>query len=402
MSSTEVRRRDILSRVPVPAAALRVLAPFALLVVVGCLLIDWRLVFAPGAVGHLGDLHVYVEGTRWWRDGKDLYDYRTGNGLGFTYPPVAAVLFTPLTAVDLTLVERLWTVFNLTLAVLLAVLLVRRGYGARGVPAQVVLAAATSVVLLQSLPVQANLVNGQVSLLLVVLVLVDVDRLGDRSRFGGVLVGVATAIKLTPGLFVVHDLVNRRWRRVVGAVAGFGVLTLVGLVVLPSDSLDYWGGTFAQTSRVGEFRYAGNHAIRGALARLGLDGVVATVVWLVVTVVVVVLALRTARTYERADRPLLAATVVGCATVLASPISWPHHEVWLTVAGLLLVACGRPPGRVFGAVSLLGYVCWGQLVSLATAASPTALDVLVELPLLACLVICVVPFAQRRPEADPA
>lgn len=395
MSSTELRRPGTRSRVPE-----RLLVPLGLALLAVCLVIDWRLVFAPGADGHLGDLRVYVDGTRWWRDGRDLYDYRTGNGLGFTYPPIAAVVFLPLAATDLAVVERVWTVLNLAFAVLLAGLLVRRVHGARSVAAQLVLVAAASALLLQSIPVQANLVNGQVSLLLTLLVLYDAAWLRERSRFGGVLVGVATAVKLTPGLFVVHDLVDRRWGRVVGALAGFGTLTLVGLVLLPADSMTYWGGTFAKTPRVGQFRYAGNHAVRGALARLGLDGAGATAVWLVVSIAVVALAVRTARIHERDDRPLLAASVVGCATVLASPISWPHHEVWLSVAGLLLVACSRTPGRVFGATTLLGYVFWGPLTDLATSASPAALHLLTELPLLACLTVCVVPFGQRRPEAD--
>jgi alpha-1,2-mannosyltransferase len=44
---------------------------------------------------------------------------------------------------------------------------------------------------------------------------------------------------------------------------------------------------------------------------------------------------------------------VGCATVVASPVSWTHHQVWLVLAGLLLVAGPRRARVAWGVVLLV-------------------------------------------------
>src|SRR4030081_3166402 len=51
------------------------------------------------------DLDVYRIGARVWRNGGDLYGpmpvTQSGKGLPFTYPPIAAVLLSPLTLVPM-------------------------------------------------------------------------------------------------------------------------------------------------------------------------------------------------------------------------------------------------------------------------------------------------------------
>ncbi len=70
------------------------------------------------------------------------------------------------------------------------------------------------------------------------------------------------------------------------------------------------------------------------LTRLMGDGTTTKVVWLVLAAAVTVLAFWWARrSYQRGD--LMGATLmVGTLSVAVSPISWPHHQLWL-----VLVAC---------------------------------------------------------------
>src|SRR2546421_1897216 len=60
-------------------------------------------------------------------------------------------------------------------------------------------------------PLRETVSFGQVNMLLLFLVLVDFRLfIGRGSRLGGVAIGLATAIKLTPGIFVLYLLLTRR------------------------------------------------------------------------------------------------------------------------------------------------------------------------------------------------
>ena len=62
-------------------------------------------------------------------------------------------------------------------------------------------------------PFRQTLSFGQINIYLGLLVLVDLLVLGRRgSKWTGVGIGLATAIKLTPGIFIIYLLVVGRWR----------------------------------------------------------------------------------------------------------------------------------------------------------------------------------------------
>lgn len=92
--------------------------------------------------------------------------------------------------------------------------------------------------------VSAHISFGQVNLVLMVLVLLDVTRRED-SRFGrwfprGLLIGVAAAIKLTPALFIVYFVVTKQWRLAIWSSIGFAAATAVAAVVDPAVSWTFW------------------------------------------------------------------------------------------------------------------------------------------------------------------
>ena len=69
-------------------------------------------------------------------------------------------------------------------------------------------------------PMRETVNFGQVNTLLLFLVAVDLLRLLPAgNRWAGVGIGLATAIKLTPGIFIVYLLVTGRWRAAVTAAA---------------------------------------------------------------------------------------------------------------------------------------------------------------------------------------
>src|SRR5207244_8037628 len=109
---------------------------------------------------------------------------------------------------------------------------------------------------------------GQVNLLLMLLVLVDLAQ-PDGRRWKGAGVGLAAAIKLTPAIFIGYLVLTRRLRAAVVACATFAAAVALGFLALPAPSRRFWfGGLFLNSERVGGVAYAGNQSVNGALVRL--------------------------------------------------------------------------------------------------------------------------------------
>ncbi|GGY20503.1 glycosyltransferase 87 family protein [Streptomyces tanashiensis] len=309
------------------------------------------------------DVMVYRAEGETVRAGGDLYAMRaTSANLGMTYPPFAALLFVPLTLVGVPLMRTLTTAGNLLLVVALVQLslqLVRPSLSRTDLWRTTLWVAA---VVVWCEPVWTTLRYGQINLLIAVAVLWDLTR-REGSRWAGLGIGLATAVKLTPGLFVVLLLAAGLllWRRDRGmnqwlrtALTATGVFlgtTLAVAVALPADSKRFWTETLFETGRVGFAEETANQSIRGVLARLmhtddpGM--------WWAVTAAVLggaamILAVRAA---VRGDK---AVAVVVCAftALMISPISWSHHWVWCVPLLILLADRATRVWPVTGAVAL--------------------------------------------------
>ncbi|OLR90313.1 glycosyltransferase 87 family protein [Actinokineospora bangkokensis] len=285
------------------------------------------------------DSSIYRAGALTYLRGQPLYaPLTTGEpwapALPFTYPPIAAILFTPLTLVPAQLGWALLAGLSLaSLAVLLLVSL------PRGTAAwQVALVAAVAVVLE---PVWRSLALGQVNLPLAALVAVDVLVLRGRPA-AGVLTGVAAAVKLTPLIFVAHLALTRRWADAGRALATFAGLNLLAALALPGDTWSFWTDALVDGNDATTNSWIGNQSVNGLLQRLTGEGGPALPVWLAVSAVVLALAAAAVRVLERGGDALGALLVTAFAGLLVSPVSWTHHWVWLVPLAGWLVRRGHP------------------------------------------------------------
>ncbi len=318
--------------------------------VVACALVCAALVRAL-AVGHTGfDLRVYRGAVQGWVNGRDLYAFGLGtHHLGFTYPPFAAFCMLPMALLPETATFVLnWLVIagaiGFTTWTVLARLPHVTAHG-RGFAMALVIPA---VCALQ--PVRDTITFGQVDVSLAALVLADLSLLDRRSRWAGVGIGLATAVKLTPGLFIVFLLVAGLRRAAGTAVVTAAGATLAAAALAPHLSWTFWTSTLFDTSRVGTVDSASNQSAAGVLSRLG-DGPHVPLYWLPLVLTIGALALVTAARMWRAGHRLAAFTMVGLAAAVASPISWVHH-LWWVVPGILLVldeGLGRRSRLLLGA-----------------------------------------------------
>jgi alpha-1,2-mannosyltransferase len=270
------------------------------------------------------DISVYRAEAQALSDGEYLYGPLQGvHGLG-TYPPFAAVVFLPLLLVSSGAADTLSLLLNVGLVVAAAYLSVRRLTASRAdLHLAVPLLAAVA---LWCEPVMLNNSLGQVNLLILCLVLWDFS-LTEDSRWRGVGIGLAAAIKVTPGIFIVYLLVTKRFRAAAGAIATLGATFAVSAVLAPRSTWDYWTHHLFEPSRVGRLENSTNQTVRGWLVRAS-HTVDTAAVSAVMSALILVLGLAAAAYCYRRRGDGSALLVVAVAGLVASPISWSHHWVW--------------------------------------------------------------------------
>ena len=163
------------------------------------------------------DFEVYRSGGR-HIFGSGLYSSQIevlGRHLVFTYPPVAALLFWPISHLSVFAGQILWNAINLLALLALIALSVAAARSRRLAPSdwRAALLLLTPIALLLY-PVRSDLALGQINVLLVLMILADLTTgLSWRGHSfpHGVLVGLAAAVKLTPLVFIPYLVVSRQW-----------------------------------------------------------------------------------------------------------------------------------------------------------------------------------------------
>jgi alpha-1,2-mannosyltransferase len=295
------------------------------------------------------DLMVYRDGSPTLLQGT-LYDWHLTEysgqfALPFTYPPFAAIVFIPLSWLPWIAVRVLWQVLSVACLwwlVRLSMKLIAKDRG-EAVDEDVWrrrVMFATAVALWIE-PVRTTLNYGQVNLLLAAIVLAGM--VSTRPVLSGLSVGVTAGIKLTPALSGIYFLATRRWAAAAWSAVAFAVTVGVAWVVNPAESKLYWFHLVGQAERIGPVGSAINQSLRAALSRTVGHDVGSGPIWLAGTAVAAVLAFFALRAAVRAQDVLAGVVSVQFFTLLASPISWSHHWVWMVPAVLWLVY-GRAAG----------------------------------------------------------
>ncbi|WP_436786885.1 glycosyltransferase 87 family protein [Yinghuangia sp. YIM S10712] len=333
--------------IPAPAEPQPRTIPFgAPLLAVGALVFAlalWACVEASQAWGYAwngGDLYIYFLGAHSVEDHSDVL-YSAGFGpleLPFIYPPFAALTFSWIVPDDFMDLKEAMSI--VTIACTFIVCWIAWGMlGYRRTIGRLGAALATAGVCLWLVPVNRSLQFGQINMLLLTFIVADVAT-PDRRGWKGVGIGLATAIKLTPGLFVVYLLLTRRFRAAGVAIGTFLATVVFAWFFLPGASKTYWTNVSEIGSRVNNEipLYAlDNQTLKGFSLRLFDGGFPGGPVAFLLAAAVVVLGLASAVIVSQRGHELAAATLVGLVGLLMSPLSWSHHYVWAVPALVLLL-----------------------------------------------------------------
>ena len=286
------------------------------------------------------DLQVYVYAVKDMLVGNDIFQTRTPFWhLYFIYPPVSAVLMTPLAFGSYLFWQIAWTV---------------AGVGASqsvlrrcGVPRGWKLALVGCVALIAVEPIRTTLGYGQVNTFLMALVVADLlprwPGAPERRRpQQGWLIGLAASVKLTPLLFGVFAFLAGKRRTAILAALSFAVFTGIGYLFLPRNTVEFFGGLAGGDTRTASPLYVGNQSLLGVFFRLIDNSRSTTLLGLGVAGIVALLGAGVGVHWWRRGQRVFAVALVGLCTNLASPLSWTHHYVWILPMGVAVLTQALP------------------------------------------------------------
>ncbi len=291
------------------------------------------------------DWAVYRYGSAAAWHGVDLYaanlhgEHLVAEGLPFTYTPFAALVLWPTNLGSPQFGIWAWGIASMLALLAVFAMVAPADIGHRAIAVFVAGAVSTATIM-----ATAHLEFGQINLFLMLLVIADLCRRPPGKDTGvagwlprGVLIGVAAAIKLTPGLFIIYLAVIKQWRMFWWSLAGCAGAFLAALVVRPALTIAFFThGLWHLADKVAlgsKFATSGNNSIQGVLAAVG-D-------WtrplaLVLTALAAATGLLLARRAANRCGLLAGGLIVGITATLISPISWEHHWVYLFPAGMFI------------------------------------------------------------------
>jgi alpha-1,2-mannosyltransferase len=287
------------------------------------------------------DLRIYFGAIRFWAQGHPLYSFTyvdpIQGPLGFTYPPFAAMLMYPMAWLPLGMVMAVVFLANLVVIGVTTTWLMKPVADRHGWYRWYAICLAVPLVTTLE-PVRETVTFGQINVLLAILILWDVLFLIPKgSRWAGIGVGLATAIKLTPAIFILYLLATRRFRAALVASVTAIVATLLAAGIAPHDSWRYWTVTLFETNRIGHLDRIPNQSLLGTLSRIADPSDPDRYVWLALVLLTAGYGLWRAARAARAGHELTGLTITGLVGTLVSPVSWQHHLYWFVPALVVLL-----------------------------------------------------------------
>ncbi len=282
------------------------------------------------------DLRVYRAAAQSVLAGHDPYQpHFTSYHLPFTYPPTALFALSPLSLGSIHLVEALWWSVNALALVVILYLGIRTALEIPKARSLWIALAFAPIVGLAFEPLRSNTTYGQINVVLLLLVVVDITRV--PQRVSGVLIGLAGAIKLTPLTYLLYFAVKGTWRSILRGVLSFVGIEAVTFAVIPSASRAYWFHRAFDPGRTGTIGSWRNQSWYGLVHRWPFTPHSAIISWSVLSLLTLGAGVFLVRRLVLRDRKIDAIVALGMCAELISPISWSHHWVWIVLVPVLLL-----------------------------------------------------------------
>jgi alpha-1,2-mannosyltransferase len=337
MAGTRLGRRNWAARA-VPAAVVGASAA-------GLVAHLWRLSDVRSRI----DLHIYFSAVKQAFPGH-LYDFKLHpTGLGFAYPPFAALVLKPITALSFTAVDHGWLIATVVASAAFVAVGVRELPTTPALPGyRTALVAAC----LWAAPIYLTARIGQINAFLALAMLIDFVAARRDRPWAGVPTGLAAALKLTPGIAVLA-MIACGYRRAAGrAVAAGAAVTALAFAVAWHDSWRYWTSAVFDIRRVGTLSNGYSNSLRRMLTLTHLPSILQAAVWAGLTIALLLVAYLRARGAGERGNALAALVIVTCCGFAIAPITWSHHLYFFVLVLPLVIGDGRHPLRLVAALGV--------------------------------------------------
>jgi alpha-1,2-mannosyltransferase len=285
----------------------------------------------------------------------------------FTYPPFAALAFVPLELLGGEAAQLTFAAVNLAALVALIEISVRAVRPQLAAPARWRWALGLTAPFLLLDPVLVTVSDGEVNLILAAAVCWDMTidrRSGSPALPLGVATGLATAVKLTPLIFIPFLFLTGRRRGACACLATFACCEAVAFALTPRASWTYWTTDIFSVERLGgslgsaDLLAPADQSLTAVLDRLHHAPVAAGALWgasLLVGAAGLTIAVLACRRWS----PVLGAVLCAMTGLAVSPVTWTHHMVWVVPMIIWLAAApGRPRlGRPAAVLTALLFWC---------------------------------------------
>ena len=328
------------------------------------------------------DLNVYRAGGLSVLQGQPLYTVLTQPPqlLPFTYPPVAAIFAVPLAVLAWPAAQLAWVAF----VYLPLVIIIGYAFGPllrRAGPLAPIVFAALFCAGAYLFPMRDEMRFGQVDAVLAAMVVADCAAVRPRWPRGA-LIGLATAIKLVPGVFIIYLWVSGRRRAACTAALAAVSWTVGAYLLLPRDSVTYWTSVIFDSGRLGNNAGTENQSLRGMLLRLFLPGHPPGAVWVVLAAAVAIPGFTLARRLAREHYEMAGIAVTALLEALIAPVAWIHYDLLAIIAIGVVAGDGRLARRALTAAGAAVFFSltipwWGHSL-LSDPAVPRLLSRLIE------------------------
>lgn len=312
---------------------------------------DWHAYYR-AAANLLAGAGIYAEGMT--LVARNSYDYWVHTDGQYVYPPLLALLLTPLAAhLDIGKAGDVWlVVLSLATAGFLGVQarLLDRPLRPEGL-------APLGVVTLASVPLLLGIRYGQVDVvLLLVLTLALLAHVRRHDLLAGLALGAAAAVKPTLALYGLYYLRKRAWATLVAAALAGLALGLAPFALLGPAALGEWLTIARYFSGADYPAYPSNQAARGFLLRAFAGGprhqpllaapLLADLLWAVVILAALALWWQcVSGQREPGARAAVEHALTGALILLAAPLSEDIHYVLLLPALAVLIDRASRAGR---------------------------------------------------------
>lgn len=179
------------------------------------------------------------------------------------------------------------------------------------------------------------------------------------GSWAGAGIGLATAVSVTPVLFIVYLLITRQRRAALTALGTAAAVTLAALAAAPSETLAWFGATMWELDRPAPISGLDNQSLAGMLARLHDCPAPPVLVWFSFSALLVAVGLIRSRSARTDGDEVAAFTLIGLTTAVAGPVTTAPDSLWLIPALLIMADTGlrrRLDGRAARRARIIGTI----------------------------------------------